>query len=120
VVSALQLFWAEASNDTIEILKPYLDAEIYKWQYPARSILDNGGLFRGRATGRFDGEYFSGDLSGRDAEGRKGAGCLEDMPERRCYYAVPRGIRAGDEYEGSIETIARAAAGDWFCWTAMC
>lgn len=47
VVSALQLLWAEASNDTIEILKPYVDPEIYKWQYPARSILDNGGIISG-------------------------------------------------------------------------
>ena len=47
VVSALQLFWAEASQDTIEIVKPYLDSEIYKWQYPARSILDNGGVISG-------------------------------------------------------------------------
>ena len=47
VISALQLFWAEGSNDTIEILKPYVDPEIYKWQYPARSILDNGGIISG-------------------------------------------------------------------------
>jgi hypothetical protein len=47
VISALQLFWADAGNDTIEILKPYLDADIYKWQYPARSILDNGGIISG-------------------------------------------------------------------------
>ncbi|HZW96034.1 MAG TPA: amidohydrolase [Candidatus Eremiobacteraceae bacterium] len=47
VVSALQLFWADASQDTIEIVKPYLDPEIYKSQYPARSILDNGGIISG-------------------------------------------------------------------------
>jgi len=47
VVSALQLFWADASKDTIEIVKPYLDSEIYKWQYPARSILQNGGIISG-------------------------------------------------------------------------
>ncbi len=47
VISALQLFWADAGNDTIEILKPYVDPDIYKWQYPARSILDNGGIISG-------------------------------------------------------------------------
>ena len=47
VISALQLYWAEAANDTIEILKPYVDASIYQWQYPARSILDNGGIISG-------------------------------------------------------------------------
>jgi predicted amidohydrolase YtcJ len=47
VISALQLYWAEAANDTIEILKPYVDPAIYQWQYPARSILDNGGIVSG-------------------------------------------------------------------------
>jgi predicted amidohydrolase YtcJ len=47
VISALQLYWAEAANDTIEILKPYVDPAIYHWQYPARSILDNGGIVSG-------------------------------------------------------------------------
>ena len=47
VISALQLYWAEAANDTIEILKPYVDPGIYQWQYPARSILDNGGIISG-------------------------------------------------------------------------
>jgi predicted amidohydrolase YtcJ len=47
VISALQLYWAEAANDTIEILKPYVDPGIYHWQYPARSILDNGGIISG-------------------------------------------------------------------------
>lgn len=47
VISAFQLFWAAAGNDTIDILKPYVDPEIYKWQYPARSILDNGGVISG-------------------------------------------------------------------------
>ena len=47
VVSALQLLWADASQDTIEIVKPYLDPAIYKWQYPARSILDDGGTISG-------------------------------------------------------------------------
>ena len=47
VISAFQLFWAEGSNDTIEILQPHVDPEIYKWQYPARSILDNGGIISG-------------------------------------------------------------------------
>jgi hypothetical protein len=47
VISALQLYWAEAANDTIEILKPYVDPTIYQWQYPARSILDNGGIISG-------------------------------------------------------------------------
>lgn len=47
VVAAFQLFWAEASGDTIELMKPYLDPEIYRWQYPARSLLNAGAMISG-------------------------------------------------------------------------
>lgn len=42
VIASVQLYWATAEVDTIEILKPYIDPEIYRWQYPARSLLDAG------------------------------------------------------------------------------
>ncbi len=47
VIAALQLLWATAEPDTIELLKPYLDPELYRWQYPARSLLDAGGTISG-------------------------------------------------------------------------
>ena len=92
VVSALQLFWAKANNDTIEILKPYLDPEIYKWQYPARSILDNGGIISGASdwpvstANVFQAIY--------QAETRKGPeGVLDPsqaMPREAMFYAYTR------------------------------
>jgi predicted amidohydrolase YtcJ len=47
VIAALQLYWASANGDAIELLKPYLDPSIYQWQYPARSLLDNGAIISG-------------------------------------------------------------------------
>jgi len=47
VIAAFQLFWASAEPDTIELVKPYIDPEVYAWQYPARSILDPGGTVSG-------------------------------------------------------------------------
>jgi predicted amidohydrolase YtcJ len=47
VISALQLVWAVADPSTNEQVKPYIDPEIYRWQYPARSILDTGGMIAG-------------------------------------------------------------------------
>jgi predicted amidohydrolase YtcJ len=47
VVAAFQLFWASAEPDTIELVKPYIDPEVYRWQYPARSIVDAGGTISG-------------------------------------------------------------------------
>ena len=47
VISALQLLWAVADPSTNEQVKPYIDPGIYRWMYPARSILDSGGEIAG-------------------------------------------------------------------------
>ncbi|MBS0365483.1 MAG: amidohydrolase [Proteobacteria bacterium] len=47
VIAALQLLWAAANYDSVEAIKPWLDPGIYRWQYPARSILDAGGEIAG-------------------------------------------------------------------------
>jgi hypothetical protein len=47
VIASFQLYWATAEVDTIELLKPYLDPALYEWQYPARSVLDDGGIIAG-------------------------------------------------------------------------
>jgi predicted amidohydrolase YtcJ len=46
-IAALQLLWAEAGVDTIELVKPYIDPALYLWQYPARSMLDAGATISG-------------------------------------------------------------------------
>jgi predicted amidohydrolase YtcJ len=92
VVSALQLFWAEASKDTIEIVKPYLDPAIYQWQYPARSILDNGGI----VSGASDWPVSTANVFRAiyQAETRKGPeGVLDpsqSMPREAMFYAYTR------------------------------
>ena len=47
VIAALQLLWAVADPSTNEQVKPYIDPEIYRRMYPARSILDSGGEIAG-------------------------------------------------------------------------
>jgi predicted amidohydrolase YtcJ len=114
VVSALQLFWAEASNDTIEILKPYLDAEIYKWQYPARSILDNGGIISGASDWPVSTANVFRAIY--QAETRKGAeGVLDasqDVPREAMFYAYTRNSARAMNMEGSIGTIAAGKRAD--------
>jgi hypothetical protein len=92
VVSALQLFWAEASNDTIEILKPYIDPSIYKWQYPARSILDNGGIISGASDWPVSTANVFRAIY--QAETRKGSEGILDasqsMPRQAMFYAYTR------------------------------
>ena len=109
VVSALQLLWAEASPDTIEILKPYLDPEIYQWQYPARSILDNGGIISGAS----DWPVSSANVFWAiyQAETRKGSeGVLDPsqaMPREAMFYAYTR----NSAHAMNLDSIGTIAAG---------
>jgi len=114
VISALQMFWADASKDTIEIIKPYIDPEIYKWQYPARSILDNGGIISGASdwpvstANVFKAIY--------QAETRRGPeGVLDppqDMPREAMFYAYTRNSALAMNMEDSIGTIAPGKRAD--------
>jgi predicted amidohydrolase YtcJ len=92
VVSALQLFWADAGNDTIEILKPYVDAGIYQWQYPARSILDNGGIISGASDWPVStANVFRAIYQAETRKGSEGVLDLSQaMPREAMFYAYTR------------------------------
>jgi predicted amidohydrolase YtcJ len=47
VPASVQLLWAFGDVTTIDIVKPYIDDSIYRWQYPARSLRDAGALLCG-------------------------------------------------------------------------
>src|ERR1035438_10197170 len=84
--------WAKASNDTIEIVKPYLDPDVYQWQYPARSILDSGGIISGASDWPVSTANVFRAIY--QAETRKGSeGVLDpsqDMPREAMFYAYTR------------------------------
>jgi predicted amidohydrolase YtcJ len=113
VVSALQLFWAEASNDTIEIVKPYLDSAIYKWQYPARSILDNGGTISGASDWPVStANVFRAIYQAETRKGPEGVlDASQDMPREAMFYAYTRNSARAMNMD-SIGTIAPATRAD--------
>src|SRR3954464_4895422 len=92
VISALQLFWAEGDNDTIEILKPYVDPEIYKWQYPARSLLDNGGVISGASDWPVStANIFRAIYKAETRKGKEGVlDASQAMPREAMFYAYTR------------------------------
>jgi predicted amidohydrolase YtcJ len=92
VISALQLYWAEGDNDTIEILKPYVDPEIYKWQYPARSILDNGGIISGASDWPVStANVFRAIYKAETRKGKEGVlDASQAMPREAMFYAYTR------------------------------
>jgi hypothetical protein len=114
VISALQLLWAEAGPDTIEIVKPYLDDEVYKWQYPARSLLDNGAVISGAS----DWPVSSANVFWAiyQAETRKGPeGVLDarqDMPRLAMFYAYTRNSARAMNQQDIIGTIAPGKRAD--------
>jgi predicted amidohydrolase YtcJ len=113
VVSALQLFWAEASGDTIEILKPYLDPEIYKWQYPARSILDNGGIISGASDWPVStANVFRAIYQAETRRGPEGVlDASQAMPREAMFYAYTRNSARAMNLD-SIGTIAAGKRAD--------
>ncbi len=47
VLASFQLLWAAYGTDSVDLVKPYVAADIFPWQYPARSVLDSGGVIAG-------------------------------------------------------------------------
>ena len=114
VISALQLLWAEASVDTIDIVKPYLDPEVYKWQYPARSILDNGGIISGASDWPVSSaNVFWGIYQAMTRRGPKGElDASQDMPRGAMFYAYTRNSARAMNMLDSIGSIAPGKRAD--------
>lgn len=46
-LASVQLLWALGDVTTIDLVKPYIAPDLYKYQYPARSLLDAGAILCG-------------------------------------------------------------------------
>ncbi|EJM56477.1 amidohydrolase [Pseudomonas sp. GM48] len=47
VIASMQLLWATGETYTVELVKPYISAFAYGYQYPARSLHDAGAVIAG-------------------------------------------------------------------------
>ncbi len=47
VMASYQLLWASHGTDSVDLVKPYVAADIFPWQYPARSMLHAGTVIAG-------------------------------------------------------------------------
>jgi predicted amidohydrolase YtcJ len=114
VIAALQLFWANAGPETIELVKPYVDPELYRWQYPARSLLDAGATISGASDwfvstpNVFEAIY--------QAETRKGTeGVLDPgqrMPREAMLFAYTRNSARTLNQQDSIGSLAPGMQAD--------
>ncbi len=115
VIASFQLYWASAETDTIELVKPYIDPALYEWQYPARSILDAGGVIAGASdwpvstANPFRAIY--------QAETRKGPEGVLDasqrMPRDAMLYAYTRNAAQALAEQNQIGSIAPGKQADF-------
>ncbi|MNF79473.1 N-substituted formamide deformylase precursor [compost metagenome] len=47
VIASMQLYWASADEMSVDLVKPYVSAMAFQYQYPARSLLKNGATIAG-------------------------------------------------------------------------
>ncbi|HTZ32432.1 MAG TPA: amidohydrolase [Methylomirabilota bacterium] len=114
VISALQLLWAEASADTIELVKPYIDPEIYKWQYPARSLLNSGAVIAGASDWPVSSaNVFFGIYQAETRKGSEGVlDAAQDMPRLAMFYAYTRNSARAMNLSDKIGSIAPGKRAD--------
>jgi hypothetical protein len=115
VIASFQLYWASAGTDTIELVKPHIDPTLYQWQYPARSVLDEGGIIAGASdwpvstANVFQAIY--------QAETRKGpAGVLDAsqrVPREAMLYAYTRNAARALRLQERIGSIAPGKQADF-------
>lgn len=114
VVAAFQLLWAAAEPDTIELMKPYLDPELYRWQYPARSLLDAGATISGASDWFVSSPNVFWAIY--QAETRKGPeGVLDPaqcMPREAMLYAYTRNSARAMNQQDRIGSLAPGMQAD--------
>jgi predicted amidohydrolase YtcJ len=114
VIADLQLMWASANSEAIELVKPYVDPSIYVWQYPARSLLKAGATISGGSDW-----YVSSPnvfLAIYQAETRKGPeGVLnanERISRKAMFYAYTRNAAMAMNQLDKIGSIAPGKQAD--------
>ena len=115
VIASYQLLWASAGTDAIDLVQPYVDPAIYPWQYPARSLLDAGGMIAGAS------DWFVSSpnpfLAIYQAETRRGdKGVLDanqDMPREAMLYAYTRNAAIAMEQLAEVGSIEPGKQADF-------
>jgi len=114
VISAFQLLWASANEDAIDIIKPYIDPDVFAWQYPARSILDAGGIISGASDWSVSSPNVFWAIY--QAETRKGPegvlNAAECMPREAMLYAYTRNSAMAMNQLDKIGSIAPGKQAD--------
>jgi predicted amidohydrolase YtcJ len=114
VIAALQLLWANASEETIELIKPYVDPELYRWQYPARSLLDAGATISGASDWAVSSpNVFEAIYQAETRRGPEGVlDATQRMPREAMLYAYTRNSARALNQQDKIGSLAPGMQAD--------
>jgi predicted amidohydrolase YtcJ len=114
VIAALQLLWATAESDTIELIKPYVDPELYRWQYPARSLLDAGAVISGASDWFVSSpNVFKAIYQAETRKGPEGVlDATQRMPREAMLYAYTRNSARALNQQDKIGSLAPGMQAD--------
>lgn len=114
VVASYQLLWAELSVDTVDLIKPYVTAEIYPWQYPARSMLDAGAVIAGASDWNVSTpDVFKGIYQAETRRGPMGVlDANQDMPRLAMLQAYTINAARAMRQEAVVGSIEPGKAAD--------
>jgi predicted amidohydrolase YtcJ len=115
VVASYQLLWAELGVDTVELVKPYVAADIYQWQYPARSMLDAGAVIAGASDWNVSTpEVFKAIYQAETRRGEQGVlDANQDMPREAMLYAYTINAARAMRQEAVVGSIEPGKAADF-------
>ena len=115
VVASYQLLWAEAGVETVDLVKPYVAADIYPWQYPARSMLDAGAVIAGASDWNVTTpEVFKAIYKAETRRGKQGVlDANQDMPREAMLYAYTINAARAMKQEANVGSIEPGKAADF-------
>ena len=113
VIAVLQLLWA--SPEASDSVKPYIDPEIYRWMYPARSILDAGGTIAGGSDWLVSSPnpFLAIGVAETRSAGQSGVlDATQRMPREAMLYAYTRNAALALKQLNEIGTLAPGKCAD--------
>ena len=114
VIAALQLYWAAANADAIDIVQPYIDPAIFPLQYPARSLLDGGTIISGASDWPVStANVFEAIYQAETRKGPKGVLNAEQcVPRIAMFYAYTRNSARALAMQHRIGSLAPGKQAD--------
>jgi len=115
VLASYQLLWAEYGVETVDLVKPYVAADIYPWQYPARSMLDAGAVIAGASDWPVTTpDVFKAIYQAETRRGEKGVlDANQDMPREAMLYAYTINAARAMRQEANVGSIEPGKAADF-------